>query len=116
MNIALDYDGTFTSDPALWLMFVLNCIERKHSVYIVTMRYPSECDGSKGSIDERLRSLSVPIVCTARQAKKDFCHKLGINIHIWIDDHPEAVHLDAMQIWKDSATEGNVVVPDYSGG
>lgn len=24
MNIALDYDGTYTSDPSLWLRFVLD--------------------------------------------------------------------------------------------
>ena len=113
MNIALDYDGTFTNDPALWLAFIANCMARGHSIYLVTMRFPSECDGSKENIDNRLRELCVPVVATSRTAKKPFCEKLGINIHIWIDDHPEAVHADASTIWKNDAPEGSVVVPVY---
>ena len=77
----------------------------------------SECDGSLGSIDERLKALSVPLVCTGhgdnRHAKKRFCEKLGIKIDIWIDDNPQAVHMDARSIWGDSSAQGAVVVPHY---
>lgn len=113
MNVGLDYDGTFTSDPTLWIEFVKHCQARSHSVWIVTMRYPSECDGSLGSVDGRLRNLSVPVVCTSRGAKRPFCEKLGIHIDIWIDDNPEAVVVDGSAIWGAVSAEGDVIDPHY---
>lgn len=112
MNIALDYDGTYTSDPNMWLRFVLDAQEKGHTVYIVTMRYESEC-WQKEAFDHRLTALLVPLICTARMAKKPFCEERGIHIHVWIDDHPEAVHKDAEQIWSNPAPEGQPVVPVY---
>lgn len=110
MNIALDYDGTYTNDPNLWLRFILDCQAAGHSVWIVTMRYPSEC--GEDMFDQRIKGLLVPVVATSRTAKKEFCRKLGIVIHVWIDDHPEAVLNDASTIWKGTdAPEGSPVVP-----
>lgn len=43
MNIALDYDGTFTAAPNVFIELVKNMQTAGHKVYIVTMRYPSEC-------------------------------------------------------------------------
>lgn len=111
MNIALDYDGTYTEDPNLWLRFVLDAQACGHGVYVVTMRYPSECED--GMFDHRLKALGVPVVSTSRQAKAAACEALGIEIHVWIDDHPRAVHEDAMAIWKESAPEGQPVVPTH---
>jgi hypothetical protein len=113
MNIGLDYDGTFTSDPTMWVRFITDATLRGHSVWIVTMRYPSECDGTKGTIDQRLREMRVPIVCTSRAAKGPHCKKLGIDIHVWVDDNPQAVHQDAMSIWSDSSPEGHIIAPRY---
>ncbi len=113
MNIALDYDGTFTSDPLLWLMFIHNVLARKHSIYVVTMRYPSECDGTLGSIAQVLRDESVPIICTSRMAKRPYCLNLGIEIHVWIDDTPLAVDSDATTIWGIKSPEGAIVDPRY---
>ncbi len=113
MNIALDYDGTFTAAPNAWLAFIDLMRAAGHSVYIVTMRYASECDGSKGTVDTRLRDRCVPIISTARTAKKPFCEKLGLQMHIWVDDHPEAVHNDASSIWQDVSPEGRPIIPNY---
>jgi hypothetical protein len=112
MNIALDYDGTYTSQPEMWLRFVLDAQFHGHVVYVVTMRYPSECTGDH-SFDHRLGALGVAILATSRKAKKPYCDEIGIPMHIWIDDHPEAVHKDADDIWPTPAPEGCPVVPQY---
>jgi hypothetical protein len=112
MNIALDYDGTFTARPTQWLAFIELMRSVGDTVYIVTMRYESECNGLRGSVDSRLRERLVPFICTARAAKKPFCEKLGIPIDIWIDDHPEAVHNDASTIWENVSVEGSTVTPN----
>ena len=41
-TIGLDYDGTYTVDPDLWLRFVRQAKDRGHEVICVTMRYPEE--------------------------------------------------------------------------
>jgi hypothetical protein len=111
VKFALDYDGTYTNDPLLWRLFVQNALERGHEVYIVTMRYPSEC----ASIDPWFGRMGVKIIATSRGAKRVITEALGIEIHVWIDDNPEAVHMTAMQIWGRSSPEGQVIDPQHPG-
>lgn len=116
MNIALDYDGTYTSDPSLWLRFVLDAQASGHTVHVVTMRYPSEVVGGKSPMDPRLNALGCRIIPTGRKAKRKHCAELGVEIHIWIDDFPQAVDMDAAQIWPDNgavAPEGSPVEVKY---
>lgn len=42
MLIALDYDGTFTEDPTLWVSFIAMAQAHGHDVIGVTMRYEFE--------------------------------------------------------------------------
>lgn len=81
VNIALDYDGTYTKDPAMWDAFIRAATARGHSVHCVTMRYPSE------PIE-----MPCPVIYTGRQAKQAFVTALGLVIHIWIDDMPYFIY------------------------
>lgn len=115
MNLGFDYDGTYTSDPELWLPFIEQAIFRGHHVFLVTMRFPSEMH----DLDERLLTLlrKQPFPClvsTARQAKAPACAALGVEIHVWIDDNPRAVNESAVDIWGTVSPEGHVVVPEYN--
>lgn len=110
MNIALDYDGTYTSDPELWLRFVIDAQAAGHDIRVVTMRYPSE----GADMDKRLAGLGVVTVFTSRKAKEPHCAQVtGWTPHVWIDDNPKAVHMHASEIWATSAPEGSPVVPTY---
>lgn len=116
MNIALDYDGTYTNDPDLWLAFVDDAVEKGHQVTVVTMRYPSEAT----SLDPRLmRLLNTQgplvrrLVCTSRAAKQPYCQVEGLQIHVWIDDNPKAIHMSAQEVWGSVSPEGQVVDPVY---
>jgi len=79
MNIALDYDKTYTNDPELWDSFIRLSVDRGHSVAIVTMRYPSECVGE----------MQVPVIYTSRKAKQDF-----YSADVWVDDSPVHIYKD----------------------
>ena len=83
-TISLDYDGTFTADPELWLDFVKKAQARGHEVIVVTMRSPLEAK----SIDPRLSEL-VQVMPTDRKAKRTFARTHGKVVDIWIDDVPE---------------------------
>lgn len=109
MNIGLDYDGTYTADPELWFWFVQSARKRHHKVYLVTMRYPSELAG----VSQIIKASVDGVYATSRTAKRKFVAERGINIHVWIDDNPEAVSLDAVQIWTDIAPEGKPIVAKH---
>lgn len=81
MNIALDYDHTFTEDPALWDFFVGMCLHRGHHVFVVTARHSHE-----------VLELEVPhgvrVIFTGRRMKEKHCLGEGVKIDVWIDDMP----------------------------
>lgn len=83
MIIALDYDGTYTADPALWDAFIRNARARMHQVHIVTMRHESEAVRLGEQVDR--------IHYTDRKAKRPFMQKLGMSVQIWIDDMPDFI-------------------------
>jgi hypothetical protein len=83
MNIALDYDGTFTRDPLMWEKFIEVAKLYGHNVFVCTMRYP----GGVESIDS-IKSLGVDVIYTARRAKGKFLADAGIPVDIWVDDMP----------------------------
>jgi hypothetical protein len=87
MLIALDYDGTYTADPALWDDFILKARLRYHQVHIVTMRSPSE--------PVRLGARVDGIHYTDRKAKRPFMQARGLAVAIWIDDMPDFIVGDA---------------------
>jgi hypothetical protein len=111
--IALDYDGTYTRDPAAWLMFIELMLIRGHEVKVVTMRYPSERDHHKTPMDPRLiaRVGEDGMIFTSRQAKGPFCEAMGLFFHIWVEDTPRAIHESAEQIWGWRTPEGVVHDP-----
>lgn len=111
MNFALDWDGCANQDLLLWGAFVRRAHAGGHSVFIVTMRYPSEVNADsemvKFALDHGVRT----IITTCRKAKRPYVDRtLGIPIHVWIDDHPQAVDQDADQIWGRATPEGQVVL------
>ena len=107
MKIGLDYDNTYTADPALWDEFITHSFERGHEVIIYTAR------NEKLDNNDELRRLSktIRVVFCDGVAKKHIArveaqHTEGHKIDIWIDDKPESViqnsiaTLDQLVEWR----------------
>lgn len=95
MIIAIDYDGTYTKDPDLWLAFIEKAQARGHKVILVTMRENAEAGPGWSPIDERLLFIVDEDYYTDLEAKKPYLDRLGIKPDIWIDDSPEWVIFNA---------------------
>lgn len=91
MLIALDYDGTYTADPELWLPFIAAARAKGHQVWCVTMRDNFELDDVRRQLHGRVDH----IVATDRKAKLEFLAARGISPDIWIDDRPDFILRDA---------------------
>lgn len=93
MNIAIDYDETYTCDREAWNKVIEIFRERGHNVYIVTMRSLDSWESTEVMHD--LDGKVDGIFFTGRKAKKNFMYDLGININVWCDDNPFFVLHDA---------------------
>lgn len=90
MNIALDFDGTYTEDPALWDLFIAQALANDHIIRVVTMRYEHEANRPMKDLAK-----IIPVIFTGRKSKKSFLEDLGITIDVWIDDNPHWILIDA---------------------
>lgn len=84
MIIALDYDDTYTLNPAFWREFIQNAKKHGITVYCVTWRH----DGDP--VDRTLSEL-VQVFYTDIKAKRQFMEKQNIYVDVWIDDNPFSV-------------------------
>lgn len=85
MNIALDFDDTYTADRELWDRFIADAKERGHTVWIVTARRNTEENAAIVDVP------SCPVVFTALASKTWTMEQRGVTIDIWIDDDPETL-------------------------
>lgn len=89
MNIALDFDDTYTRDPVFWDMFIMNAIQRNHKVYCVTARSNPKDEEVLGSIGKAVGRDNC--FFTAMQGKRAYMYANKINIDVWIDDMPDMI-------------------------
>ena len=89
MLVAIDYDGTYTADPAAWDVAIRVLRLAGHEVVCVTMRYENE------AITTNLPGGCL-IYYTGRKAKIQWCKAHGIHPDIWIDDEPHWLLKDSL--------------------
>lgn len=85
MTIAIDYDQTYTNDPALWDCFILDAKSRGHAVWIVTCRR----DTLENRADVKVSGCAV--IFTNLSAKQWSLEQRGLKVDVWIDDDPACV-------------------------
>jgi hypothetical protein len=91
MMLALDYDETYTRDPAFWDAVIQMATQRGHSVICATMRYEHEGQDVVRDLGNKVES----IIFTGRKAKYGAVSSAGYVPHIWIDDNPHWIYIDA---------------------
>ena len=80
MLFAIDYDGTYSADPALWEQFATNALANGHDVIICTGRaFRPEV------------STTLLVYCSGGQAKAEYLASEGVFPDVWIDDDPASV-------------------------
>jgi glycine/D-amino acid oxidase-like deaminating enzyme len=83
---AIDYDGTWTTDPEAFQAFAALLRRRGHTVIIVTSRVTgwSEVNDACGRhVDD--------IVMAGRAWKREAAKSAGYKVDVWIDDRPEII-------------------------
>jgi hypothetical protein len=86
MNIALDFDETYTLDPSVWEKIVSILKEGSHDVRIVTLRYDLKTDNA--DIISAADRMGIPIIWCCGKPKAEVCAEEEFWVDIWIDDFP----------------------------
>jgi len=97
MIIALDYDGTYTEDPAFWNKFI--DLAENHRVICVTERWGNEKDAGILALQKRVGC----VYFTQGQAKQEYMDEVGIRVDVWIDDAPYFITND----WRKNEVSTN---------
>lgn len=90
MIIAIDFDETYTRDPALWDALLSAALVRGHRVFCVSARH----DRQMGEVRDTIGLLIGPEACfgTGGAPKRRFMAEVADTyIDVWIDDAPESV-------------------------
>lgn len=86
MNIALDFDDTYTRDPIFWDQFIQMSLQRGHDIRIVTFRKSTMTDPQLDWLAQQ-----IPVIFTEYHQKRAFCNHYGFMVDVWIDDSPEFI-------------------------
>ena len=89
MNIAIDYDDTFTAAPEFWRRLIQRARLSHHTVYCVSSRR-----GTMENVREIADGIGlsgVPVVLCNHNAKHEVVANKGIHIDVWIDDNPWSI-------------------------
>lgn len=84
MNIAIDYDDTYTLDKNLWNKIIDIFLKDGHKVFCITKRYEHIADDIR-------QDMKIPIIY-ATKSKLEAAIKKNINIDVWIDDKPQTIY------------------------
>jgi hypothetical protein len=87
MNVAIDYDHTYTLNPNLWNQIIKIFKQQNNNVYCVTKRYQDNSE----DIVKAFANIDVPIIY-ALKSKLEAVSEAGIKIDVWIDDKPQSIY------------------------
>lgn len=88
LTIAIDYDDTFTADPALWSSFIQDAKLMGHSVCCVTARRCTEQNVDNINLQFDHWNCQIPVFFSNLGSKIAEMERRGIDVSIWIDDDP----------------------------
>lgn len=89
---AVDYDGTFAADPALFTRLIFTMQRAGHTVIVVTGRSDEGLYGDEVRAGLAAAWLDdLPIIFAGRHWKRDAAAQAGYAVDIWIDDNPEYI-------------------------
>lgn len=90
MILAINFDQTYTRDPALWDLFLSAAMARGHRVLCVSARHERQM----GELRDTIGRLIGPDACfrTGVTPKRRFLAEVAdTHVDVWIDDAPESV-------------------------
>ena len=97
-HVAIDWDNTISADQAYFRRLILKLKQAGYSPFVCTLRAPDKENIKE--IIEVLEEAEIPIYLTDGKPKRNYMKKLGIKVHLWIDDFYPAICGDSCRLLK----------------
>jgi len=94
--IAIDWDNTISADKEFFLMLIIKLQKYGFIPFVCSLRAP-DSDNIK-EIRGFLEETNIAIYLTNGKPKRQFMKKLGIRVHLWIDDFYPSICGDSCKI------------------
>jgi hypothetical protein len=101
--IAIDWDNTIGADPEFFKQMIVRFKESGYEPCICSLRQPDK--ESWTEITDFLESTSIPIYLTDGRSKRRYLKKLGLKIHLWIDDFYPGISRDSSKLFTNNNIE-----------
>ena len=97
-HIAIDWDNTIRADQVYFRRLIFKLKQAGYSPFVCTLRAPDKENIKE--IVEVLEEAEIPIYLTDGRPKRKYMRKLGVKVHLWIDDFYPAICGDACRLLK----------------
>lgn len=94
--IALDWDNTVSADQEFFRLLIRRFQRAGYSPFVCTLRAPDR--ENIREICEILDEAMIPIYLTDGKPKRNYLKKLGLKVHLWVDDFYPGVCGDECKI------------------
>ncbi len=96
-NISIDWDNTISADLGFFKKLILELQDLGYSPCICTLRAPDKENWEE--IYSFLEETNIPIYFTDGKPKRRFLKKLGVKVHLWIDDFYPGISRDTSKLF-----------------
>jgi len=83
-HIAIDWDNTISADKDFFLQLIKKFQQAGYTPFVCTLRAPDRENIQE--IREILEETNIAIYLTDGKPKRKYMKKIGIKVHLWIDD------------------------------
>jgi len=95
--VAIDWDNTISADKEFFLLLIIKLQQAGFTPFVCTLRAPDR-DNIK-EIRNVLEETNIAIYLTDGKPKRKYMRKLGVKVHLWIDDFYPGISDESCKIF-----------------
>jgi len=101
--IAIDWDNTISADQDFFLQLIKELKQAGYIPFVCTLRAPDK-DNIR-EIRNVLEETNIAIYLTNGKSKRKYMKKLGVKVHLWIDDFYPGISKESCKIFARNSIE-----------
>ncbi len=102
-HIAIDWDNTISADQDFFLQLIKKLQQAGFMPFVCTLRAPDR--GNIHEIRKVLEETNIAIYLTDGKPKRQYMRKLGVKVHLWIDDFYPGISDESCKLFSKNNIE-----------
>jgi hypothetical protein len=101
--IAIDWDNTISADQDYFLQLIKKLQQTGYTPFVCTLRAPDRENIQE--IRKVLEETNIAIYLTDGKPKRKYMRKLGVKVHLWIDDFYPGISDESCKLFTSNNVE-----------